>query len=129
MGHFIEFVVDEKQQSTETSTMSNAFTIMMATQRSNRHLPSQLEEHTKKITLRNDILKWLGNNELGWSLDECNYQGEAFVAALANTLWELDGHHNSLKDRGCPIPILFEHFEEYSKPEKSKHRKRTLQNL
>lgn len=131
LGHFIEFVivVDAKQQSTETSTRSDAFTIMMATQRSNKHLPAQLEEQTKKITLRNDILKWLGNNELGWSLDDCNYQGEAFVTSLGDTLWELDGHYNSLKDRGYPIPTLFEHFQGYNKPEISKHRKRTLQNL
>lgn len=135
LGNYIEFVVTEEQdagRSCEDSPAAqavNPFHLMMASQRSSRHLPPLYEEHTKKTALKNDILKWLEKNELGWSPDECKSQGEAFLVALGDTLWELNGHAKTLEDRGCPIPTMFEHFQGYNKPEKSKHRKRSLENL
>ena len=42
---------------------------------------------------------------------------------LANTLWIIDGNHQTLADRGCRVPALFEPFQGYNRPELRKKRK------
>ena len=70
---------------------------MMATQRNNKNLPPAFPENkpNRKIQLKNDILKWLERNELN---------------TLTETLWNLDGHAETLKSWGCGIPGMFEGF-------------------
>ena len=78
----------------------------MATQRNTKNLPPAFPENkpNRKIQLKNDILKWLERNELGWSTDACEQQGNKFINTLTETLWNLDGHAETLKSRGCGIP-------------------------
>lgn len=69
LGNYIEFVVTEEQdagklcEDSQAAQAVNPFHLMMATQRSSRHLPPLYEEHTKKTALKNDILKRLEKNE------------------------------------------------------------------
>lgn len=139
LGHYIEFVITEAtipddssgSSSDKSNTVNkNLFTLMMATQRNNKNLPPPFPEikPSQKIKLKNDILKWLERNELGWSPDACK-QGNKFINTLTETQWNLDGHAETLKSRGCGIPAMFEGFTGYSIPEKSKHRKRSHTNL
>ncbi len=75
LGHYIEFVITEEEVSTDSgssrpnSDTVDLFQMMMATQRNNKHLPAAYPElkPNRKIQLKNDILKWLEKNELGWS--------------------------------------------------------------
>ena len=81
---------------------------MMATQRNNKNFPPSFPENkpNRKIQLKNDILKWLERNEFGWSADACEQQGTS-VKTLTETLWNLDGHAETLKSRGCGIPGMY----------------------
>ena len=104
---------------------------MMAAQRSRKSLPDQytIVRDNQKIRLKNDIIKWLGTNDLGWTPDTCKDQGRKFVETLADALWEVDGHHSTLEGRGCGVPAMFDQFKNYRKPEKAKHRKREHDNF
>ena len=134
LGNYIEFVIADTTETTTANAEApapNAFDIMQAAQRNRKSLPAQypIVRDNNKIRMKNDILKWLATNELGWAPDDCNTQGHKFVETLANALWEVDGHHSTLRDRGCGIPPMFDNFQNYRKPEKSKHRKRQLNNF
>ena len=91
LGNYIKFniIVDPTETvANEKATMSNAFTIMMAAQRSRKSLPDQytIVRDNQKICLKNDIIKWLGTNDLGWTPDTCKDQGRKFVETLADAL-------------------------------------------
>ena len=105
---------------------------MTASQRAN-FLPEQptdrAVERSRKIALKKDVILWLQENDVGWSRDTANSMGSDFVNELADCLWYIDGHSASLDSRACTLPQEFRHFEGYNKPEKSKHRKRDLENL
>lgn len=82
----------------------------------------------RRIQLKNDLLKWCQRNELGWAPDALD-QGKQFLHILSDVLWELDGHRDTLHNRGCGIPDIFDELVNYNQPEKAKHRKRKHDNL
>lgn len=140
LGQYIEFLITEEAIPNDSSESSrqhsdtvstNLFTLMMATQRNNKNLPPLFPQikPNQKIQLKNDILNWLERNELGWSSDACEQQGNQFINTLTESLWNLDGHAETLNSRGCGIPAMFEGFTGYNIPDKSKHRKRSHTNL
>ena len=45
----------------------------------------------KKQQLRNDIISFLSNQELKWHGSEIPSSGEAFMKAMVDTLWQIDG--------------------------------------
>lgn len=90
-------------------------------------LPSIIKEQNKKDNLYNAILKFLLAQGLSW--DEPNVHGKPFVQDLCHILWYLDGHHDVMASRSCPIPSALSHFVGFNKPELSKHRKRSISNL
>ncbi len=89
---------------------------------------TQSVERSKKQKLKTDILEWLKRNDLGWQ-SGCLEAGTNFVNGLTDCLWYIDGQHSTLGERPCHIPPDLQHFQGYNKPEKSNHRKRTLENL
>uniref|UniRef100_A0A1X7SEY3 Uncharacterized protein n=1 Tax=Amphimedon queenslandica TaxID=400682 RepID=A0A1X7SEY3_AMPQE len=89
-------------------------------------LPAFLKEKTRKDRLYNEIVKFLANNNVGWCDPEF---GKPFICDLCNVLWYVDGHHEVLASRSCPIPSLFKSFVGFNKPELSKHRKRSISNM
>ena len=52
-----------------------------------------------------------------------------FVSKLSKILWYIDGHHSTLESRTKKIPEIFRAFCGYNRPEASRHRKRTIDNL
>ena len=89
-------------------------------------LPAFLKEKTRKDRLYNEIVKFLANNNVGWYDPQ---YGKPFISDLCNVLWYVDGHHEVLASRSCPIPSLFKSFVGFNKPELSKHRKRSISNM
>ena len=89
-------------------------------------LPAFLKEKTRKDRLYNEVIKFLANNNVGWCDPEF---GKPFICDLSNVLWYIDGHHEVLASRSCPIPSLFKSFVGFNKPELSKHRKRSISNM
>ena len=89
-------------------------------------LPTFLKEKTRKDKLYNEIVKFLATNNVGWCDPE---YGKPLITDLCNVLWYIDGHHEVLASRSCPIPSLFKSFVGFNKPELSKHRKRSISNM
>ena len=62
------------------------------------HLPSAPSEsavaRSKKMALKRDIIKWLEKKKVGWSIDRVSL-GAGFVDAITDTLWYIDGHHDT----------------------------------
>ena len=83
----------------------------------------------KKQQLRNDIISFLSNLELKWHGSEIPSGGEAFMKAMVDTLWQIDGQHDVFKSRNSPIPSCFDSFNGYNQPHLSKHRKCERQNM
>lgn len=90
-------------------------------------LPKMIREKTRKDSLYNEILKFLSTMNVAWTDPEV--YGKPFVDMLCRMLWYIDGHHEVLASRSCPIPSLFSQFCGYNTPECSKHRKRSISNL
>ena len=64
-----------------------------------------------------------------WRDSEVDDSGVSLIRALVDTLWTIDGHHDTLRSRSYPISEVFGCFSGYNVPEKSKHQKWTIQNL
>ena len=90
-------------------------------------LPSLVASRNKKDALYNSVIQLLEEKGLGWT--EPVKFGRPFVTDLSNLLWLIDGHHGVFSSRSGPIPLLFSKFNGFNRPEKSKHRKRSISNL
>ena len=91
-------------------------------------VPSRIsKEKNSKDGLYNDLVNFCNSQNLGW--EEPDSVGKKFITDLSNTLWYIDGHHRVLSSRSCDIPNFFSNFTGYNRPEKSKHRKRSISNL
>jgi hypothetical protein len=71
----------------------------------------------------------LQDKKLGWTADLVHSIGANFVAALTDCSWCIDGHIDKMANRSCSIPKQFLQFQGYNNPEKSKHRRRDVDNL
>ena len=91
-------------------------------------LPECISEQTKKDKLFNDLISLLKSMGKKWQSGEVKSR-RSFLVTLANVLWYIDGHQESLQTRGCHVPELFKPFTGYNKSECSKHRKRSQSNL
>ena len=87
------------------------------------------EPRNKKQQLRNNVISFLSNQDLKWHGSKIPSSGEAFVKAMVDTLWQIDGQHDVFKSRNSPIPSCFDSFNGYNQPHLSKHRKRERQNM
>ena len=85
------------------------------------------KEKNKKDRLYNDLIEFCVAQSVGW--EEPNSHGKQFISDLSNTLWYIDGHHHVLSSRSCKVPECFSIFGGYNRPERSKHRKRSISNL
>ena len=90
-------------------------------------LPEIDEEQNNKIRLRNDIIKSLEVNKVGWAIDSVSTLGAQFVDELTDCLWYIGGGHATLQDHSCGVPFELNHFQHYNRPESHKH-KRKMRN-
>ena len=90
---------------------------------------TQRVERNSKDRLYNDILKFLEVRSIKCSSDT-KTSVEKLVHTLMEILWYIDGHHHLLSERSTvSVPSMFKQFQDYNKPELSKHRKRSQSNL
>ena len=119
IGQYVEYNVStlpvRDSMCTETDTRVDAMAILMRGALQRSHLPDKwkMDSPNKKLKLKNDIIDWLQTNKLGWEPLYAQQLGVAFVNTLANTLWMIDGNHQTLADRSCQI----DHFQGYNRPE------------
>ena len=131
-GSFVKLHVEQQRPDAPSSNTDtpDAFAILMANQRllSSPALPDRLQERNKKDKLYNDLISLVDGMGLKWQSGEVK-SGKSFLITLTNTLWYIDGHHESLSSRNCEVPQLFRPFVGYNMPELTKHRKRQSTNL
>ena len=131
IGMYLTFLVTDMSVydlPEQHSSNISAFSVLMAA-RDKKCFPEQREPKNASDRLRNSIIDWLTENDLGFSTDCVNDLGEQLVSTLCKTFWILDVHWKTLHDRGHSILDIFQRFQDYNKPEASKHRKRTFENL
>ena len=93
-------------------------------------LPATVAEpRNNKQKIRNDFIAFLSNNELKWHADEIGSIGEAFMKAIVDTLWLIDGQHDVFKSRDHLIPSTCHSFIGYNQPQLSKHCKCERENM
>ena len=132
LGSFVMFVIPpaEKQHAhnarANVTNVFNVFSVLME----NAHaksisLPPQFSEqrHLQKSKLKNDILKWLETNSLGWSPDSVKSLGLTFVNTLSDAMWYINQNHATLSSRGYHVPETLRCFSGYRNPEQQKKRK------
>lgn len=91
--------------------------------------PLVAEPKNKKNVLRNDVIGHLSGLGLKWSGIDVLSAGEILVTSLTNSLWFIDGQNEVLNGRSFSIPGCFKRFSGCNRPDLSKHRKRTQENM
>lgn len=94
-------------------------------------LPSKLikDNMARKDMLFNDVIDYLQERGLAWGSSKADVVGKKFVSSLVNCLWYIDGRIHVFTKQGFKLPDLVTCFVGYNKPEASKHRKRTVENV
>ena len=112
------------------SPLRNAFTVTMASQRACREQWIWRSYHLKfgKETRTSYLVSFFESKRWEWNTGGGSH-GQQFITQLQESLWYIDGHHQTFADRYHPIPSLFEGFSGYNTPELSKHQKRSHTNL
>ena len=94
------------------------------------HMPDVVAApRTNKQKLWNDVIRFLSEKNCTWKNREVASAGCSLVQALTDTLWHIDGQHDTFKKQGFPIPTDFGVFLNYNRPDLSKHRKRQQANM
>ena len=125
-GSFVKFIVVLGTDLTdEVPTLQKRPKVSEST---TRGLPSHIaKEKNRKDQLYNAIIDLFRERGLGWQEPET--YGKQFIRHLSNLFWYIEGHHEVLASRACPIPVYFSTIVGYNRPELSKHRKRSISNL
>ena len=129
-GSFIKFVVVSLAANSPSQELTclNSVSQRQLNSSQDKSLPSLiLPARNKKDELFNSIVECCSEMGLGWS-DPTQY-GKPFIGDLCKSLWLIDGHHDVFASRSCHIPSFFLKFVGYNRPERSKHRKRSISNL
>ncbi len=126
LGQYMDFAVHGAIETMPLSKpVRDASTVLMQSSRSCHALPQmwQVLLPNRKRDLKNDIIDFLERNKLGWSPTHAQHCGKLFVNMLAEVLWNIDGNHQTLHDRGHDVPALFRVFKGYNVPENHKKKK------
>ena len=71
-------------------------------------LPVAVPQKTQKDRLYNDLIGLASELKLKWRSPSSD--GTSFLKKLANVLWYLDGHHDTIKEKSSKIPDIFQCF-------------------
>ena len=109
----------------------DALAILMSSQRqmSTPGLPPCVSVRTKKDQLFNDFVGLLKEENVAFPANEINSSGQMYTKLMVDSLWYVDGHHDTLQKQSFPVPQFFQRFVGYNTPELSKHRKRRASNM
>ena len=106
----------------------NAFEILMNSSREQSKESIEIKEpQTAKERLFNKLAVLLKDQGCVYKNTTC---ATNFVKPLCNALWYVDGHHGTLESETVnKLPKEFQIFKGFNCPEKSKHRKRSTNNM
>ena len=136
IGKYVKYYVTASLTITQqqpAKTQVNAFTVMMAASRAVSKANAELtlvDVRTEKDKLYNDLVSFTKLKSLKWNSSEISSGTAAkCLSTLRDALWYIDGMSDTLNERSCTIPEVFNQFTGYNKPEIHKHRKRACQSL
>lgn len=130
-GVYIKYFVTVREVENPVDPPRNAFDVLMHASVSLSYpaVPSRISARNRKDDLYNAVIDLFEQKNLVVPHSDANLSGKCLVKALCNVLWYIDGQHETLSARSCHIPEVFSPFQNYNKPELSKHRKRERVNL
>ena len=134
-GHTLKYYVKMEDEVARRPTAAvNAFSVLMSSQRQISNQAGFLapieNPRNKKEELRNAVLKFFEQEHLCWTPSEvANGVAMNTLRILTDVLWVLDGHQATLRERCCVIPVIFNQFANFNRPELSKQRKRSNSSL
>ena len=53
------------------------------------------------------------------------FTGTALINVIADCLWYLDGHHETLAGQSCSVPAELTYIQGYNKPESHGHKRKS----
>ena len=111
--------------------LANAFAVMNASQRrlqiGDNGLPFPEAVKDGRDRLYNDLLGLMRDMGVSWNTPLA--YGVPFLKRLRDSLWYIDGHHDTITEKAPKMPEVFARFTGYNRPEAHKHRKRARGNL
>jgi hypothetical protein len=136
-GRYLKFVVEKETEPIAPPLLCghrSVADVLMNAQRAldQPRLPTKIIKQTitSKDRLFNAVIDFLHEQELAWpGATEADGIGRKFVSCLVDCLWYIDGHIEVFEKQGCKIPDFVSLFDGYNKPEASKHRKRSRENM
>lgn len=69
---------------------------------------------SKKEELANAVSSWVENTGVGFQPTDVEIKGKCVLSTLADALWLIDGHFETLADRSYAIPTEFSGFSGYN---------------
>lgn len=131
-GKFVKFYVKKTHgsESQPTELRPNAFQMLMSSQArinsSARYPPSVSNPRNKKDELNNAVIAFFKRENATFTSSEVKHGiATTTVKTLTEILWYIDGHHHTLAERSCDIPVTFKEFTNYNRPDLHRHRKRS----
>ncbi len=102
--HYICYKLEEDAVNVTATSERNVATVLM--QNARRLVQPSLitpaspsEKLCGDLSLRNDVVRYLQDMDVGWSPSTVSTTGEKFVKTLAAALWYIDPHHKEFVDR------------------------------
>ena len=77
--------------------------------------------------MANVVPSWLEDKGVGFQPTDVEAKGKCLFSTLADALWVIDGHLETLSDRSYATPTEFSCFSGYNVPGASKHKRKTLE--
>ena len=112
-GKYLKYLIHSPTESADNASQSvcsrrNAFQVLLDSSRLTVVLPDKMTSpRTAKDELKNSVIDFLKDSNLGWSAAYVKACGDRFVENLTEALWYLDGHQNTL---AAPLPFSFHSF-------------------
>ena len=128
-GKFIRYHVEPADAHRAASTTAtrgspDAFSVLMSSQWEIQFV-QRVSNPRNKEELAN-VASWLENNKgVGFQPTDVETKRKS-LSTLADALWVINGHLETLSDRNYTIPTEFSCFSGYNIPEASKHKWKTL---
>ena len=136
IGKYVKYYVTGSVTITQQESSKapvNAFAVMMAASRAASKASSEMPFVTvqnSKDKMYNDLLSFVKAKSLKWNSSEISSGIAArCLSTLRDALWYIDGIHDTLNERSCTVPAVFNQFTGYNKPEIHKHRKRACHSM
>ena len=132
IGVYLEFLVSlniESELLQDNKSSPSAFAVLMSAAKKKLVLPPIEKSSDNKKRLRNELRKFLQDNQVGWSNDSVGIFGKQFINVVGECLWYLDGCHETMKERALGVPDEIKHLSGYNKPETHNHKRKTERSL